>query len=193
MTRNTRILQEVSNLNRMRNVMMLTMFTVLTLLSSLSTVHAAYGLWYTTGSLKCDFPDGSIIARVKVYLLKKGASLLPFPLDLICSYTNSDTETGITTTKPTSWRVEWLFLVNGYEACRFSTSDSGFPVTVDNKCFPGQATVTIGAPTHQEVSARSTDGRSDTVLSRFGLRDACSATSSAIFGEHSSSTSEPKA
>ena len=135
-------------MNKMRNVVVVTIFTVLTLLTSFSTVYAAYGLWYTTGSVQCNFRDGSTIVRVKVYLLKKGAYLLPFPLDLICSYTNSDTETGITTTKPTSWKVEWLFLVNGHEVCRFSSSGSGFPARVDNKCFPENATVTIGAPMH---------------------------------------------
>mgnify|MGYP001122431721 CR=1 FL=1 len=137
-------------MNGIRKVLILTIFTALTLLSSFPTLYAAYGLWYTTGNVQCSFPDGSTVARVKVHLLKKQTSLVP-PygyFELLCSYSNSDTKTVTTTAKPTGWKIEWLFLVNGYEACRASTSGTGFPVTADNESCPQKATVTISAPTH---------------------------------------------
>ena len=129
------------------------MFTVLTVLSSFSTVYAAYGLWYTTGSAKCDMPEGSSVwARVRVYLLKKQTPLIPYIgyFELLCMYNNTATQTVITTTKPTNWRIEWTFVKpDGYVACTDSASGSGFPAKVPTPgCDPNEATITISAPIH---------------------------------------------
>lgn len=149
---NARFASEVIKLNEMRKVMIFIMFVGVTLLSSFSTVYAAYGLWYTSATVKCDFaPDSNVIARVKVYLLKRQSSLLPYPgyFELLCSYANSDTEVGITTNKPTGWRVEWIFLVDGYSSCPGSKLGSSFPATLELKCSTYNATVVaIAAPTH---------------------------------------------
>ena len=132
--------------------MILTLFTVVTLLSNFSVAYAAYGLWYTTGSVQCNMPDGSnAMARVKVYLLKKQTFLLPFGyFELICSWNNTATQTVITTTKPTNWKIEWTFLNDdGYVACRAYDDGSGFPAKVPTPgCDPYEATVSINAPTH---------------------------------------------
>lgn len=159
---NARVVQEVSKLNEMRKVMILTMFIAVTLLSNLSAVYAAYGLWYTTGSAQCLIPDSSTWARIRVYLLKKGTPLIPYIgyFELICSDGDFEheppqpqtvTQTVITTTKPTNWRIVWTFVANGYVACEASASGSGFPAKVPTPvCDPDlyEATVTISAPIH---------------------------------------------
>jgi hypothetical protein len=139
----------------MRKVMILAMFTLVIALSNFSIAYARYGLWYTTASVQCNLPeDSSILARARVYLLKKQMSLLPFGyFELICSWKNSATQTVSTTTKPTDWRIVWLF-VGVTPTCLNSTSGSSFPVTVSNlelpppTCSPYEAIVTIDVPTH---------------------------------------------
>ena len=148
--------REVGNVNGMRNVMILAMFTLVMVLSNFSTVYARYGLWYTTASVQCNLPEDSpVTARARVYLLKQEKSL-PSPFsyfELICSWKNSDKETAITTTKPTDWRIVWLF-VGVWPTCVNSTSGRGFPVTVSNldvpapNCSPYEAIVTVDVPTH---------------------------------------------
>jgi hypothetical protein len=141
--------------NGMRKVMMLVMFTLVIVLSNFSIAYGRYGLWYTTASLRCNLPeDSSIVARARVYLLKKQTSLLPFGyFELICSWKNSATQTVSTATKPTDWRIEWRF-VGVTPTCVNSTSGSTFPVTVSNlvvpepNCSPYEAIVTINVPTH---------------------------------------------
>jgi len=140
----------------MRKVTILTIFITVTLLSNLSAVYAAYGLWYTTGSAQCKIADSSTWARIRVYLLKKETPLIPYIgyFELICSDGDTDhpqtvTQTAITTTKPTNWRIEWTFIANGYVTCAVSASGSGFPAKVPTPgCKPYEATVTISAPIH---------------------------------------------
>ena len=143
-------------MNGMRKVMILAMFTLVIALSNFSIAYARYGLWYTTASVQCNLPeDSSVTARARVYLLKKGAPLIPHIgyFELICSYNHTATRTGITTTKPTNWRIVWLF-VGVMPTCLNSTSGSSFPVTVSNlelrppTCSPYEAIVTIDVPTH---------------------------------------------
>ena len=143
-------------MNGMRKLMILVMFTLVIVLSNFSIAYARYGLWYTTASVQCKLPeDSSVTARARVYLLKKEESLAsPFQyFELICSWKNNATQTGITTTKPTNWRIVWLF-VGVTPTCMNSTSGSSFPVTVSNlnlpppTCSPYEAIVTIDVPTH---------------------------------------------